>query len=227
MPSEGTPGRRSHRVRDVESSAQWPTSTDSLSDETLIAYVRGRLPEADAARIAAEATRRPDLAAEIALVRGLAGAADAEANAPVPGELGWARLSRALDAEPRAARPPCLGGASGPSRPRPLPPFSFGRWSRCRSSPARAAEARYAPVSEQPAAGSDRLGGLRADGERGSNPGAACGDGRADHRRAERYRPLATQLRRRRGPRCRTYPASGRGYRRERAGERVAPVRRS
>ncbi len=123
---------------------------DSLSDETLIAYVRGRLPEADAARIAVEATRRPDLAAEIALVRGLAGAADAEADAPVPGELGWARLSRALDAEParlarrawgaplascglgRRRRPRLAGGrraASSPAR--------TGRRDtrRCRSSP--------------------------------------------------------------------------------------------
>ena len=125
---------------------------DSLSDGTLIAYVRGRLPEADAARIAVEATRRPDLAAEIALVRGLAGAADAEANAPVPGELGWARLSRALDAEP--------------------PRLARRAWGRLLPLAATAAaavlvwqivavplisgpdgEARYAPVSKQPAAG--------------------------------------------------------------------------
>jgi anti-sigma factor RsiW len=127
---------------------------DSLSDETLIAYVRGRLPDADAARIAAEATRQPGLAAELALVRGLVGAADAEADSPVPGELGWARLSRALDAEP--ARPARRVG----SRLWPLAAAAAAAvlvWQVVAvpiiSGP-RGGDARYAPVSEQAAAGS-------------------------------------------------------------------------
>jgi anti-sigma factor RsiW len=126
---------------------------NSFSDETLIAYVRGRLPEADAARIAAEATRRSDLAAELALVRGLVGAADAEVDAPVPGELGWARLSRALDADP--AQPARVGSRLWPLAAAAAAavlvwqvvavPFIAGPGG---------GEARYAPVSEQAAAGS-------------------------------------------------------------------------
>jgi anti-sigma factor RsiW len=71
------------------------------SDEALIAFVRGTLPEAEAEAIASEAGRSPELAAEIALARGIAAAVDAEAREPAPGALGWARLSRTLDAEPR------------------------------------------------------------------------------------------------------------------------------
>ena len=119
----------------------------------LIAYVRGRLPEAEATWIATEATRRPDLAAEIALVRGLAGAADAEADAPVPGEFGWARLSRALDVEPaRSVRRvgPQLWPLAAAAAAAVLiwqvvaVPFISGPGSE---------EARYSPVSERPADG--------------------------------------------------------------------------
>ena len=85
---------------------------DAVAEEALVAYVRGRLPEAEAARIAALAAARPALAAEIALARGLAADVDAEAAAPGPGALGWARLARALDAErapaPRPTRRPIL-----------------------------------------------------------------------------------------------------------------------
>jgi len=80
-----------------------PDETDARSDEALIAYIRGRLPEDEAARLAAEAAESPALAAEIALMRGIAAAVDADAAVATPGELGWARLSRAIDAE--AARP--------------------------------------------------------------------------------------------------------------------------
>ncbi|HVL20022.1 MAG TPA: hypothetical protein VM422_03395 [Amaricoccus sp.] len=72
---------------------------DAVADEALVAYVRGRLPDAEAARIVALTAARPALAAEIALVRGIAADVDAEAAAPGPGALGWARIARALDAE--------------------------------------------------------------------------------------------------------------------------------
>jgi anti-sigma factor RsiW len=75
---------------------------NNLTDETLMAFVRGSLPAEEAARIAREAERRPDLAAEIALIRGIDLALAEEAKAPSPGELGWARLSRAIDAETAA-----------------------------------------------------------------------------------------------------------------------------
>jgi anti-sigma-K factor RskA len=82
---------------------------DEGTDETIIAYVRGRLPADQAERLVAEAAGRPELAADIALARGIAAAVDAEAEVAAPGQLGWARISRALDAEARGgarARPP-------------------------------------------------------------------------------------------------------------------------
>ncbi len=69
-------------------------------DERVLAYVRGRLPSDDADRLGAEAAIRPELAAEIALARGIVGVLEDDARTPPPGALGWARLSRAIDAEP-------------------------------------------------------------------------------------------------------------------------------
>ena len=82
--------------------AEQPADTD----ETVVAYLRGRLSADEARRLEAEAASRPELAAEIALMRGIVGSFDAEASAPAPGELGWARLSRAIDAEPRQGAVP-------------------------------------------------------------------------------------------------------------------------
>ena len=76
-------------------------TADDPDDAELMAYVRGTLLPGRAAEIAAKAAGRPELAAEIALLRGLAAVAAAEAHATAPGELGWARLSRALDTEAR------------------------------------------------------------------------------------------------------------------------------
>jgi anti-sigma factor RsiW len=74
--------------------------------ETVIAYVRGRLTAEEASRLEAEAATRPELAAEIALTRGIVESFEAAARSPAPGELGWARLARAIEAEPpRAAAP--------------------------------------------------------------------------------------------------------------------------
>jgi anti-sigma factor RsiW len=116
-------------------------------DETVVAYVRGRLSVDEARRLEAEAASRPELAAEIALVRGIVGSFDAEAASPAPGELGWARLSRALDAEParRPARRPLWQLAAAAAAavvvwqvaavPLLTPPAEVG----------------YQPVTEQPA----------------------------------------------------------------------------
>jgi hypothetical protein len=79
-------------------------ATPDTPDETVIAYVRGRLPADQAERLVAEAAGRPELAADIALARGIAAAVDAEAEVAPPGPLGWARLARALDAAKPAAR---------------------------------------------------------------------------------------------------------------------------
>jgi hypothetical protein len=126
-----------------------PDEPHEARDEALVSFVRGTLPSAEAARITAEAAERPGLAAEIALLRGIAAAVDAEASTPAPGQFGWARLSRALDAEPRRHRPPV----------RRLWPFAASAaaailiW-QVLAVPflARpAGDARYSPVTEQSA----------------------------------------------------------------------------
>ena len=169
---------------------------DDASDEALIAYVRGRLPEAEAARIAAAAARRPELAAEIALIRGIAAATAAEAEGPAPGELGWARLSRSIDAErgppatPRQAAALAARGRGG----RRGPGLAGGR----RSLPPRPGRGRPLRAGLREARPwADPVGGLRPGGDRGGDPGVAPGDRRAHQRRPERDRPLAARLPRR------------------------------
>jgi anti-sigma-K factor RskA len=71
------------------------------SDETLRDYAKGRLPAAEALALEAAADADPKLAAEIALVRGVVKAGEADAGRASSSELGWARLSRAIDAESR------------------------------------------------------------------------------------------------------------------------------
>ncbi len=74
---------------------------DADRTEALIALARGKLPPEDAEALEQEIQRSEVLAAEAALWRGVADAVDAEAREAVPGELGWARLGRAIDAEGR------------------------------------------------------------------------------------------------------------------------------
>jgi anti-sigma factor RsiW len=82
------------------------------SDETLRDYAKGRLPPAETLALEAAAKADPGLAAEIALVRGVVKAGEAEAGRVASSELGWARLSRAIDAESR----------------KPFVPRKFSRW---------------------------------------------------------------------------------------------------
>src|SRR5262245_12847437 len=70
-------------------------------DGTLRDYVKGRLPAAIAATIEADARADPDLAAEIALMRGIVKSADAAFCRAPAAELGWARLSRSISADAR------------------------------------------------------------------------------------------------------------------------------
>lgn len=83
------------------------------SDETLRDYVKGRLPAADATALDAAAAADPRLAAEIALVRGIVKTCEADAGRAPSSELGWKRLSRAIDNE-----------SSKPS----IVPKQFSRW---------------------------------------------------------------------------------------------------
>ena len=48
-----------------------PDQPANETDDRLIAYVRGRLDPEEAARVEAEAATRPELAAEIAMLRGI------------------------------------------------------------------------------------------------------------------------------------------------------------
>ena len=84
------------------------------SDETLRDYAKGRLPAADALALEAAAAADPKLAAEIALVRGVVKVGEADAGRAPSSQLGWARLSRAIDAESR--------------KPSSFVPKQFSRW---------------------------------------------------------------------------------------------------
>jgi len=83
------------------------------SDETLRDYAKGRLSPSEALALEAAANADPKLAAEIALVRGVVKAGEADASR-ASSELGWARLSRAIDAESR--------------KPSSFVPKQFSRW---------------------------------------------------------------------------------------------------
>jgi anti-sigma-K factor RskA len=127
---------------------------DRDDDAMLTAYVRGRLPEAEAARIAGEAAARPELAADIALMRGIVSAFDDEAREAAPGELGWARLSRALDAEPsRAAAPARTRRSLWPLAASAAAAVLIWQVAAVPLLTRPGGEPGYAPVSEAPAAG--------------------------------------------------------------------------
>lgn len=66
-------------------------------------YVRGTLTDEERARVEAEAAADPMVAAELATLTGVASVLKSDAP-PIAGkEFGWARLSRAIDAEPAAS----------------------------------------------------------------------------------------------------------------------------
>jgi anti-sigma-K factor RskA len=122
---------------------------EDATDEALIAYVRGTLPRQEADRIEAEAGRDPELAADIALTRGIAAALDEQARESAPGQLGWARLSRALDAETvrpeRGRRPVWQLAASAAAAVLVWQAVAVPILSPPAEQPG------YAPVTEQPA----------------------------------------------------------------------------
>jgi hypothetical protein len=118
-------------------------------DEALIAYVRGTLPQDEAQVIASQARQSPELAAEIALMRGIVAAEQEEAGGQPPGALGWARLSRALDKEAAPARRTPIWHLAASAAAAVL------IWQVAAVpvlSPLWGPDAGYAPVSEAPAA---------------------------------------------------------------------------
>jgi anti-sigma factor RsiW len=88
-------------------------SDQSVSDQVLKAYASGRLGPAEAEALERAAAADPQLAAEIALVRGMMQAGDLALADRAAGEFGWARLSRSLDAD-RRRRPSEWVGARVP-----------------------------------------------------------------------------------------------------------------
>ncbi len=77
------------------------------ADKEIIAllpeYINGALSEEDAAEVERAAASNEDIAAEIDTLRNVASALKSAAPDNNPGELGWARLSRAIEAEEAAA----------------------------------------------------------------------------------------------------------------------------
>lgn len=69
------------------------------SDDELLNYLAGRSSDTEARRIADAAAGNPDLRAEIALMQAARGVLETETEETSPGDFGWARLSRAIDAE--------------------------------------------------------------------------------------------------------------------------------
>lgn len=80
------------------------TEDDSI-EHLLPDYVNGLLSEEEARRVEAAAGADADVAAQIAFYRRVKAAEKTDAQDGPPDALGWARLSRAIDEEARAAAP--------------------------------------------------------------------------------------------------------------------------
>ena len=74
-------------------------------DDRLLAYVAGRLSAEEAAVIEAAAAEDAEIATDIALMQGMRTALRDHETATAPGELGWKRLERAIDAATPAPAP--------------------------------------------------------------------------------------------------------------------------
>jgi len=121
------------------------------TEDRLIDFVRGRLAPDEAARVAAEAAARPELAAEIATIRGIIAAFDDEASEPAPGALGWARLSRAIDAAPLPAQAPARKAPWWPLAASAAAAVLVWQLAAVPLLTRPGDEGGYAPVSETPA----------------------------------------------------------------------------
>jgi len=79
------------------------TKETDISEETLHALALGKLGAEESARVEQIVMNDPDLAAELALLRGLPVTKQDDPSWTQDTEFGWARLSRAIDAETSAA----------------------------------------------------------------------------------------------------------------------------
>lgn len=89
-----------------------------IDDAILRAYLAGRLSSEARAEVDAALAADPAMAADVALMQGIKSLGEAE---PGPGDLGWARLSRAIDADEQAlsgrgATPQLQAQARGPAQ---------------------------------------------------------------------------------------------------------------
>lgn len=78
--------------------------THNFSDDELLAYARGDLPEVRSARLKAELSINPDLEAEISLLRALKPALALDTSAH-PGEFGWHRLKAEIQRDREIQQP--------------------------------------------------------------------------------------------------------------------------
>ncbi|ADM10383.1 RNA polymerase sigma-70 factor [Parvularcula bermudensis HTCC2503] len=74
-------------------------SDDPITEEELQAFAHGRLAGDQADTLRQRIEQDPELRAQVAMIRQLAD--DPMCDHPFPGEFGWARLTRAMDAEDR------------------------------------------------------------------------------------------------------------------------------
>ena len=89
--------------------------TEEEVSELLLDCAKGRLSEDDARSVQIAAAENPAYGEELALYEGLARAGESVDQDNPSGELGWARLSRAIDAERQAEiKSQYVGSGSGP-----------------------------------------------------------------------------------------------------------------
>lgn len=69
-------------------------------------YIQGRLSEKDMARVEDALKADPDLAADFEFQKKISETLKSDKRVSEPGELGWAKLSRALDKESQVEAPP-------------------------------------------------------------------------------------------------------------------------
>ena len=80
-------------------------------------YIANRLSPADKKIVEDAVNNNPDIAAELEFQQNISSALKAEEEINPPGELGWARLSREINAEPRQIENPLAANDAAPSRP--------------------------------------------------------------------------------------------------------------
>ncbi|MBB96035.1 MAG: hypothetical protein CML68_15770 [Rhodobacteraceae bacterium] len=90
------------------------TNGQQPGDDQLLDYVSGRLSADAETAIETAAAQDPALAADIALMQGMRRSLAEDDSDMPPGELGWRRLERAMDAADKTSADPVSAPASQP-----------------------------------------------------------------------------------------------------------------